>query len=210
MNARTLSWCFMTLLAAGVACYAASVALVPVVRSPFALSLIRDLPVAALMHFGGGAIALAAGTVQFSARLRSRMASLHRWLGRIYVASIIASGASGFVLAVNSSNGHLARWGFALLALAWLAATLNGYRLIRQRQVAAHRAWMIRSYALTLSAVTLRGYLPLAQFMEWPMSSAYPAIAWLCWVPNLIVAELLIRGGFRQILHARPSTAASL
>jgi uncharacterized membrane protein len=195
MNARTLNWWFMTLLAVGVAGYAASVALIPANRSPFVLSLIGHLPVAAFMHFGGGAIALAVGTLQFSARLRSRMVSMHRWLGRVYVASIIASGSSGFVLAVNSSGGPWARWGFALLALGWLATTLNGYRLIRQRQIAGHRAWMIRSYALTLAAVTLRCYVPLAQFMEWPMSTAYPAIAWLCWVPNLIVAEVLIRAG---------------
>lgn len=193
MNAKTLGWCLMTLLAAGVACYAASVVLIPVIRSPLVLSIIEHLPVAAFMHFGGGAIALAVGTMQFSARLRSRMVSVHRWLGRVYVTSIIASGTAGFVLAINSSAGPWARWGFALLALAWLATTLNGYRLIRQRQIASHRAWMIRSYALTLAAVTLRCYLPFAQFMHWPMSTAYPAIAWLCWVPNLIVAELLIR-----------------
>jgi uncharacterized membrane protein len=185
----------MTLLAVGVACYAAGVALIPAIRSPIVLSLIGNLPVAAFLHFGGGAIALAVGTLQFSARLRSRRVSVHRWLGRVYVTSIVASGASGFVLAVNSSAGPWAHWGFGLLALAWLATTLNGYRLIRQRQIVAHRAWMIRSYALTLAAVTLRCYLPLAMFMEWPMSTAYPAIAWLCWVPNLIVAELLIRAG---------------
>jgi uncharacterized membrane protein len=195
MNARTLGWCFMTLLALGVACYAATVALIPANRAPVVLSLIEHMPVAAFMHFSGGAIALAVGTVQFSATFRSRMMALHRWLGRVYVSSIIASGTSGFVLAVNSSGGPWARWGFGMLALGWLATTLNGYRLIRQRQVAAHRAWMIRSYALTLAAVTLRFYLPLAQFMEWPMSAAYPAIAWLCWVPNLIVAEWLIRAG---------------
>jgi uncharacterized membrane protein len=199
MNARTLSWCFIALLALGVAGYAASVALIPAYRSPLVLSLIGHLPVTAFMHFGGGAIALAVGAMQVSSRLRLRMVYMHRWLGRIYVASVIVSGASGFVLALNSSGGPWARWGFALLALGWLYTTLNGYKLIRQRQIAGHRAWMIRSYALTLASVTLRCYLPLAQFMEWPMSTAYPAIAWLCWVPNLMIAELLIRagGGFR-------------
>jgi uncharacterized membrane protein len=193
MNARTFGWGLMTLLALGVACYAAGVAFVPANRSPFVLSLIGHWPFAAIMHFGGGALALAVGAMQFSARLRSRMAGLHRWLGRLYILSIAASGTSGFLLAVNSSAGPWARWAFALLALAWLATTLNGYRLIRQRQIAAHRAWMIRSYALTLAAVTLRCYLPLAEFMEWPMAVAYPAIAWLCWVPNLLVAEWFIR-----------------
>jgi len=48
---------------------------------------------------------------------------------------------------------------------------------------------MIRSYSLTFAAVTLRIYLPLAFASGIPFEIAYPAIAWLCWVPNAIVAE---------------------
>ena len=52
---------------------------------------------------------------------------------------------------------------------------------------------MIRSYALTYAAVTLRIYLPLSLMAALPMQAAYPAIAWLCWVPNLLVAEWYVR-----------------
>jgi Predicted membrane protein (DUF2306) len=48
---------------------------------------------------------------------------------------------------------------------------------------------MIRSYSLTFAAVTLRIYLPVALASGVPFEIAYPAIAWLCWVPNLFVAE---------------------
>ena len=48
---------------------------------------------------------------------------------------------------------------------------------------------MIRSYALTLGAVTLRVYLPLFLMLGLPFEQAYPAVAWLAWVPNLIIAE---------------------
>jgi hypothetical protein len=49
---------------------------------------------------------------------------------------------------------------------------------------------MIRSYSLAFAAVTLRIYLPIAvAVMRIPFDQAYPAIAWLCWVPNLIVTE---------------------
>jgi hypothetical protein len=51
---------------------------------------------------------------------------------------------------------------------------------------------MIRSYALTLAAVMLRIYLPLSQVFAIPFEPAYQTIAWLCWVPNLVVAEWLI------------------
>ena len=48
--------------------------------------------------------------------------------------------------------------------------------------------------ALTLAAVTLRIYLPLMLgVFHWSFHSAYIAVAWLCWVPNLLIAEWLIR-----------------
>jgi hypothetical protein len=55
-----------------------------------------------------------------------------------------------------------------------------------------HRAWMLRSYALTFAAVTLRIWLPLSQIAGIPFQEAYAAIAWLCWVPNLVVVEWFI------------------
>lgn len=51
---------------------------------------------------------------------------------------------------------------------------------------------MIRSYALTLAAVTLRLQLPASAMLDIPFETAYPAIAFLCWVPNLILAEIWI------------------
>jgi len=61
--------------------------------------------------------------------------------------------------------------------------------------------WMIRSYALTLGAVTLRIYIPLFLMQGVPFEQAYPAIAWLAWVPNLIIAEWV----FVSAIAARPS-----
>jgi len=55
-----------------------------------------------------------------------------------------------------------------------------------------HRRWMIRSYALTAAAITLRIYLPLVFVFHWPFSTAYPAIAWLCWIPNALAVELYL------------------
>ena len=77
--------------------------------------------------------------------------------------------------------------------------TVTAVVRIRQGDRAAHRRWMIRSFALTLAAVTLRLYLPASLAAGLPFETAYPAIAWLCWVPNLIVAEVVVlrrRGAF--------------
>jgi len=52
---------------------------------------------------------------------------------------------------------------------------------------------MIRSFALTFAAFMLRLQLPMlfALGMDYPQASN--VIAWACWVPNLSVAEWLVR-----------------
>jgi hypothetical protein len=52
---------------------------------------------------------------------------------------------------------------------------------------------MIRSWALTLSGVTLRLYIPLFEAAGLPEMTAYRAISFLCWVPNLLISEVLLR-----------------
>ncbi len=53
----------------------------------------------------------------------------------------------------------------------------------------------IRNYSLTFAAVTLRIWLPLfiVLFGIEQFELSYAVIAWLAWVPNLIIAELFIR-----------------
>jgi hypothetical protein len=52
---------------------------------------------------------------------------------------------------------------------------------------------MIRNYALAFAAVTLRLYLPFSQaVVQMDFISAYRVISWFCWVPNLVIAEVII------------------
>lgn len=202
---RTLLWGLMTLLAFLIAGYAIGISLAPGMRPPLVQSLFLQHPALAPAHFLGGAVALLAGAAQLSSRLRTRAARLHRGLGRVYVIAILIAGIAGFLLALDSSAGVVARTGFALLAVCWLASTSAAYRYIRSGNLPAHRSWMIRSYALTLAAVTLRLYLPASQMGGMSMTVAYPAIAWLCWIPNLAVAEWFVRSG-----HARAMLPTAL
>ncbi len=56
-----------------------------------------------------------------------------------------------------------------------------------------HQRWMVRSFALCFAAVTLRLYLGAAMAGGLVYAQAYPVISFLCWVPNLVVAEIGIR-----------------
>ena len=63
---------------------------------------------------------------------------------------------------------------------------------------------MVRNYALTLAAVALRNELPLMLVARVQFSDAYVIVSWLCWVPNLLVAEWLLRRQASQVNHFSP------
>jgi len=182
----------MTVLALLIALYAVALLFVPAMRPPFLRDRFSVVPVAAFLHLAGSAIALAVGPFQLNGALRNRYIKVHRWMGRSYVTGVLLGGGAAFVLATMAQAGLAARIGFGLLAILWLTSTGTAYRHIRARNQPAHRRWMIRSYALTFAAVMLRIYLPLSQVYGIPFEPAYQTIAWLCWVPNLILAEWII------------------
>jgi len=189
---RKIAWGVMTVLALFIALYAIALLFVPAMRPPFLRDRFLVVPAAAFLHLGGSAIALAVGPFQLNTGLRTRFIKVHRWMGRSYVVSVLLGGLAAFALATMAQMGLPAQVGFGLLAVLWLTSTAMAYRHIRARNQAAHRRWMTRSYALTFAAVMLRIYLPLSQAYGIPFEPAYQTIAWLCWVPNLIVAEWLI------------------
>ena len=189
---KRIGWTVMTALALIIAAYAIAVLFVPAMRAPFLQQRFVTVPLAAYLHLAGSGIALAVGAFQHNTRLRSRYLNVHRWLGRTYVVSVLLGGIAAFALATMSQFGLPTHVGFGLLAVLWLFATAMAYRYIRAGNQVFHRRWMIRSYALTFAAVTLRIYLPLSQVAGMPFDEAYQTISWLCWVPNLIVAEWII------------------
>jgi uncharacterized membrane protein len=189
---RKIGWVVMTVLALFIALYAVALLFVPAMRPPFMRERFIVIPLAAIMHLGGSAVALAVGPFQLNARLRNRLIAVHRWMGRAYVIGVLVGGIGALILAPRAQFGLPSSTGFGLLAILWLTSTATAYRQIRAGNQAAHRRWMIRSYALTFAAVMLRIYLPLSQVYGIPFEPAYPTIAWLCWVPNLILAEWMI------------------
>jgi len=153
------------------------------------------------LHIAGGIGALLAGPWQFSKSLRARSLGLHRWMGRFYLLEVALGSIAGFAMALVSEEGLPTHFGFGLLAALWFFTGLQAYRMVRQGDIAAHRRWMIRNFALTLAAVTLRNWMPLMLFaLHWPFRASYIIVSWLCWVPNLLVAEWFLR---RRTYHGR-------
>jgi uncharacterized membrane protein len=144
------------------------------------------------VHIAASAVAMILGAFQFLKPLRQKAPAIHRWMGRGYILACVVGGAAGGVIALSSTAGPIAGWGFFLLAVLWVPFTLLAWVSAMRRDFVAHERWMIRSFALTLAAVTLRLYLPMVAILDMEFLPAYRAIAWLAWVPNLIVAEIWI------------------
>ncbi|WP_082589749.1 DUF2306 domain-containing protein [Agromyces sp. Soil535] len=154
-------------------------------------------------HIVAGGLALVAGPFQFWRGLRDRHRQVHRWIGRTYLAAVAIAGVSGLVMAPFSEAGFAGFFGFGTLAVLWLVTGRRAYGAIRRGDVPSHRAWMMRNFALTYAAVTLRLWLgvligaqalPGGQFdFEAAFANAYAVVPFLAWLPNLVVAEWLIR-----------------
>ena len=145
-------------------------------------------------HITFGGMALLIGWMQFSKKIRARNPELHRGLGKAYMVAVALSAVGGYIIAMSATGGAVSMAGFGLLAIVWLYTDIRGYLAIRRLDIDRHRAWMLRNYSLAFAAVTLRIYLPLATaILHFDFIPAYRVISWLCWVPNLIVAEVLVR-----------------
>ena len=114
-------------------------------------------------------------------------------------------------MAMVSMEGLATHLGFGILALFWFTTALQAYRVIRRGEIEGHQRWMMRNFALSLAAVTLRNEFPLMLFaLHCSFHASYVTVSWLCWVPNLVIAEWLVRSR-RQIItsstFAKPGTS---
>jgi len=177
-------------------------------RAPLAAAYSHTPPVvqvAFVVHVVGAAIALFTGPFQFWAASRRRFPALHRWLGRTYLVGVWVGGTASLVMAPYNTAGMVGFLGFGTLGVLWVWTGWRAYRAIRTGDVRSHQAWMIRNFSLTYAAVMLRlwtGTLVAVQAFaagggpfdfDAAFDNAYDAVTFLAWVPNIVVAEWMVR-----------------
>lgn len=186
---RTILWWVMLVSCVSIAVYATRYFVLPTKDAHFSRYIVP-----LRLHIAGGVGALLAGPWQFSAKLRARYLEFHRWLGRFYLLEVALGSIAGFAMALVSEEGLPTHLGFGILAVLWFFTGWQAYLNVRRGNITAHRQWMTRNFALTLAAVTLRNYMPLMLVaLHWSFRQSYISVSWLCWVPNLLVAEWMIR-----------------
>jgi len=149
--------------------------------------------IAFYIHIVSGGIALLIGWMQFNGKLRTRKLSWHRTIGKVYVFAALASSICSMYIALYATGGIVASSGFMLLGLIWFYSTYRAYTSIRRGDIDLHQKMMTYSYAACMAAVTLRIYLPLLTMAFNDFTTAYLIVAWLCWLPNLVVAYYITK-----------------
>ena len=144
-------------------------------------------------HITFGGLALLIGWTQFSEKLRRKNVSLHRNLGRIYLICVLISGISSLYIAYYATGGLVTTLGFAALGIIWLLTSLRAYLEIKNGSKRKHQKFMTYSFAACFAAVTLRIWLPILTAFTDDFVIAYKIVAWLCWVPNIIVARYMVK-----------------
>jgi len=146
-------------------------------------------------HISGGMLCLATGPLLFwNALLRGRPA-VHRWIGRLYVLSVLGwAGPAGVYLSLYAKGGSIGRFCFLLQVIGWWGTTAVGLQAILARRVPDHLRWMIRSYALALSAVFFRiSQVALLATTGMKDDLNYGLSLWLSLAASVVAGEMMIR-----------------
>lgn len=118
----------------------------------------------------------------------------HKNAGKIYIFLILLLAApSGIYMGIFANGGWSSKISFVILGCLWWFSTLKAYHYARQKKFKQHKQWMWRSFALTISAITLRMWKVIIVYLFHPNPmDVYQIIAWLGWVPNILLIEYLI------------------
>jgi uncharacterized membrane protein len=138
---------------------------------------------------------LVAGFTQFSKDILKRNSKTHKLVGKLYVLVVLCINVpAGFIMAIYANGLWPSKLAFMLLDILWAWFTYKAWIEAKHKNFKLHKQFMIRSYALTLAALTLRTWkLLLSNMIVIDPLTLYMIDAWLGFVPNLLLAEILIR-----------------
>lgn len=169
-------------------------------------------PLLTMLHIIPGLLFVVLGPFQFVRALRRRRPALHRWTGRVVLASGLIIGSTALVMspqmAIGGANETAATMLFATI---FLFALVRAYLYIRQGNFALHREWMIRAFAIGLAVTTVRPimgvFFATSHITHLTPHEFFGTAFWLGFTIQLIAAEIWInytRAGFGATLgHER-------
>lgn len=151
-----------------------------------------------LLHIVPGSLFFLFVPLQFSARLRARHRTLHRYSGRILLAVMIVSLFPGLYFGIVMPFGGSAEaLTIAAVGIFFLYAMATAVTAIRRGEVTRHREWMIRMLAIALAIATVRligGPIDVALTPYGiPPAERFVWAIWAAWLVTIGGAEWWIR-----------------
>ncbi|KQB39214.1 putative membrane protein (DUF2306) [Flavobacterium aquidurense] len=142
-------------------------------------------------HVFSAIFVLLAGFFQFNSVLLKKFPAAHRNIGKFYVFVVLfLSAPSGLFIGLFANGELYSKISFVSLSILWFCFTYKGFTAIKNKNITKHKAYMFRSFALTFSAITLRFWKVILVYLFHPAPmDVYQIIAWLGWVPNLLIVE---------------------
>jgi uncharacterized membrane protein len=145
-------------------------------------------------HVFTSLLTLMAGFTQFSSYILQHHKKTHRLIGKIYVLTVLLINVpAGFIMAIYANGLLPSKIAFFILDILWCWFTWRAWQTAMNKKFKLHKAFMIRSYALTFSAITLRTWKIILSPLILDPLHLYMIDAWMGFVPNLLLAEWIIR-----------------
>ena len=160
-----------------------------------------------MVHIVPGLLFVVLGPLQFVRTLRARRPRLHRWMGRVVVASGMIIGVTALVMspqmAIGGANETAATMLFAIL---FLFALCRAFLAIRHGKVAMHREWMIRTFAIGLAVAFVRPivgvFFATSRITHLTPHDFFGIAFWLGFTIQAIAAEIWINHTRRPVTSA--------
>lgn len=155
-------------------------------------------PLLTLVHIIPGLVFIVLGPFQFMTSLRKTRPTLHRRMGRVYLAGAVAIGITALIMSPQMAIGgrleSAATFGFGVFFLFSIG---KGFAAIRARRIAEHRRWMIRAYAVGLGVATVRPivgvFFATSRFTNLTPHDFFGIAFWLGFILSLGTGEAWIR-----------------
>lgn len=146
-----------------------------------------------LTHITTSIVALVIGPFTLSTKFRERNINRHRIAGRIYMVGILLEAFLDCTCPL-CYGGLVAKLGFGLLSVFWLTSAYQALHRVKNKNERPSKL-DDQKLLFNLCGSYIKIWLPLfiVLFGIEHFELSYAIIAWLAWVPNLIVAELFIR-----------------
>ena len=171
-------------------------------------------------HLALAVVITLGGPLQLIPQIRARALPVHRWNGRIYMATALIISLAGLymVWTRGTAGGAAMRVGISLNGVLIIAAGALAWRYVRAGDIAAHRRWALRTFMLVSGVWFFRvglmawilanqGPIGIGEDFDGPFVRLW---AFGCYLAPLAMLEIYLRAGSGTARSAKLAAAGLL